>query len=84
MENSSWSTFRPAFMKNDTEITKYIWIFDNGEEFKTIDVSGEHIISIINGDSQYFFAARYDGMDCFNKNKFFGSGVLEWRGDKTE
>ena len=47
-------------------------------------MSGEHIISIINGDSQYFFAARYDGMDCFNKDKFFGSGVLEWRGDKTE
>ena len=84
MENSGWSTFSPAFMKNDTEITKYIWIFDDGEEFKTIDVSGEHILSIINGDSQYFFALRYDGMDCFNKDKFFGSGVLEWRGDKTE
>ena len=84
MENSSWSTFSPAFMKNDMDITEYIWIFDDGEEFKTIDVSGEHILSIINGDSQYFFALRYDGMDCFNKDKFFGSGVLEWRGDKTE
>lgn len=84
MENSSWSTFSPAFMKNDMDITEYIWIFDDGEEFKTIDVSGEHILSIINGDSQYFFASRYDGMDCFNKDKFFGGGILEWRGDKTE
>ncbi len=85
MENSGWSTFSQAFMKNDTEVTEYIWIFDDGEEFKTIDVSGEHIISIINGDSEYFFALRYGGgMDCFNKDKFFGGGILEWRGDKTE
>ncbi len=90
MDNSVWRIYSDHFMKLDYDMRMTIWIYDDGKLKSTIDMQDEHILSIDNGDSEYFFVDRYttdkestvvrkmNGKECFSKKEFFETGKINW------
>lgn len=87
MDNDYWETFSSYFMKNDYDIDRLIWVYDNGELKTTIDIKASGMTKHINGDSEYFFAdirreessdKKLKGKSCFSKKEFFETGEIHW------
>ncbi len=87
MDNDVWKGYSRYFMGLDYDVTRTVWIYDNGKLKTTINQEEENIVSFYNGDSEYGFALRMvertgevkmKGVSIFSKKEFFETGKISW------